>query len=100
VLLRSTLEQVTHRIVVWRRPPSLLAAARIYVSSEGGLRFLGRGMTQVDPALAARCRNGQARRHVAGHRRQRGTVSLGSVWIIPPLDYTDYTALRRRGRWC
>jgi len=25
--------------------------ARIYVSSEGGLRFLGRGMAQVDPAL-------------------------------------------------
>jgi len=51
VLLRSTLEQVTHRIIVRRRLPSPFAAARIYVSSEGGLRFLGLGMTQVDPAL-------------------------------------------------
>jgi FkbM family methyltransferase len=51
VLLRSGLEQVTHRIVVRRRLPAPFAAARIYVSSEGGLRFLGRSMTQADPAL-------------------------------------------------
>jgi FkbM family methyltransferase len=51
VLLRSALEQLTHRIVIRRRLPLPFAAARIYVSSEGGLRFLGRGMRQVDPAL-------------------------------------------------
>ena len=51
MLLRSTLEQVTHRIIVRRRLPWPFAAARIYVSSEGGLRFLGLGMTRVDPAL-------------------------------------------------
>jgi FkbM family methyltransferase len=51
LLLRSALEQVTHRIVVRRRLPPPFAAARIYVSSEGGLRYLGRGMTQADPPL-------------------------------------------------
>jgi FkbM family methyltransferase len=51
VLLRSALEQATHRIVVRRRLPAPFGAARIYVSSEGGLRFLGRGMARVDPAL-------------------------------------------------
>jgi FkbM family methyltransferase len=50
-VLRSALEQVTHRIVVRRRLPPPFAAARIYVSSEGGLRYLGRGMTQADPPL-------------------------------------------------
>jgi FkbM family methyltransferase len=49
--LRSALEQVTHRIVVRRRLPSPFAAARIYVSSEGGLRYLMRGMSKVDPPL-------------------------------------------------
>jgi FkbM family methyltransferase len=51
MLLRSALEQMTHRIVVRRRMPAPFAAARIYVSSEGGLRYLGRGMARVDPAL-------------------------------------------------
>lgn len=51
MLLRSALEQTTHRIVVRRRMPAPFAGARIYVSSEGGLRYLGRGMARVDPAL-------------------------------------------------
>jgi FkbM family methyltransferase len=51
VLLRSTLEQVTHRIVVRRRLPPPFNAARIYISSEGGLHLLGRGMTHADPKL-------------------------------------------------
>jgi FkbM family methyltransferase len=49
--LRSSLEQATHRIVVRRRLPAPFAAARIYVSSEGRLRYLARGMAQVDPPL-------------------------------------------------
>lgn len=49
--LRSVLEQTTHWIVVRRRLPAPFAAARIYVSSEGRLRYLGRGMAQVDPPL-------------------------------------------------
>jgi FkbM family methyltransferase len=49
--LRLALEQATHRIVVRRRLPSPFAAARIYTSSEGGLRYLARRMTQVDPVL-------------------------------------------------
>jgi FkbM family methyltransferase len=50
-MLRSVLEQVTHQVVVRRRLPPPFAAARIYVSSEGGLRYLARGMSQVDPRL-------------------------------------------------
>src|SRR5579872_3363261 len=48
--LRSALEQATHRIVVRRRLPPPFAGARIYVSTEGGLRYL-RSMARVDPAL-------------------------------------------------
>lgn len=49
--LRSVLEQATHRVVLRRRLPPPFAAARIYVSSEGRLRYLMRGMSQVDPPL-------------------------------------------------
>jgi FkbM family methyltransferase len=51
MLLRSSLEQATHRIVIRRRLPAPFAAGRIYVSSEGRLRYLARGMAQVDPPL-------------------------------------------------
>lgn len=49
--LRLALERVTHRMVVRRRLPPPFVGARIYVSTEGGLRYLARPMTQVDPAL-------------------------------------------------
>src|SRR5580692_1992448 len=49
--LRSALERSTHRLVVCRRLPPPFASARIYVSTEGGLRYLGRTMARVDPAL-------------------------------------------------
>jgi FkbM family methyltransferase len=51
MLLRSSLEQATHWMVVRRRLPAPFTAARIYVSSEGRLRYLARGMAQVDPPL-------------------------------------------------
>jgi FkbM family methyltransferase len=51
VLPRAVLEQATHRLVLRRRLPSPFDAARIYVSSEGGLRYLRRSMTGVDPNL-------------------------------------------------
>ena len=49
--LRLALEQATHRLVVRRRLPPPFEKARIYTSTEGGLRYLARRMTQVDPAL-------------------------------------------------
>ena len=49
--LRLVLEQASHRIVVRRRLPPPFEGARIYTSTEGGLRYLARRMTQVDPAL-------------------------------------------------
>ena len=49
--LRSALEQASHRVVVRRRLPPPFASARIYVSTEGGLRYLARAMREVDPAL-------------------------------------------------
>jgi len=49
--LRSVLERATHRIVVRRRLPAPFGKARIYVSTEGGLRYLIRAMPDVDPAL-------------------------------------------------
>jgi FkbM family methyltransferase len=50
-VLRSALEQATHRIVIPRRLPPPFDAARIYVSSEGRLRYLTHGMSRVDPPL-------------------------------------------------
>ena len=49
--LRSALERASHRIVVRRRLPPPFASARIFVSTEGGLRYLARAMAEVDPAL-------------------------------------------------
>lgn len=51
MLLRATLEQVSHRIVIRRRLPTPFAAARIYTSPEGGLRYLKPRMDSVDPVL-------------------------------------------------
>jgi len=50
-MLRSSLEQATDQIIIRRRLPAPFAAARMYVSSEGRLRYLARGMAQVDPPL-------------------------------------------------
>jgi FkbM family methyltransferase len=51
VVLRKALEQATHRFVVRRRLPRPFDAARIYASSEGGLRYLRPSMNNVDPSL-------------------------------------------------
>ncbi len=51
MLLRSVLERTTHRVVVRRRLPRPFSAARIYASTEGGLRYLRPRMAGVDPAL-------------------------------------------------
>ena len=48
---RSFAEQVTHRFVIRRRLPGPFQLARIYVSSEGGLRYLRPSMDRVDPRL-------------------------------------------------
>jgi FkbM family methyltransferase len=49
--LRLAVERMSHRVVVRRRLPPPFDGARIYVSTEGGLRYLARAMAQVDPAL-------------------------------------------------
>lgn len=49
--LRLALERASHRVVVRRRLPPPFEGGRIYVSTEGGLRYLARTMAQVDPAL-------------------------------------------------
>jgi FkbM family methyltransferase len=51
VSLRLALERASHRVVVRRRLPPPFEDARIYVSTEGGLRYLAHPMAQVDPAL-------------------------------------------------
>lgn len=51
MLVRTTLEQLTHRFTVRRRLPPPFDAARIYASSEGGLRYLRPRMNCVDQSL-------------------------------------------------
>lgn len=51
MLLRAVLEQVSHHLVIRRRLPPPFTAARIYTSSEGGLRYLKPRMDKVDPVL-------------------------------------------------
>lgn len=48
---RTLLERTTHRVVLYRRLPDPFRAARIYVSSEGGLRYLRPSMGKVDADL-------------------------------------------------
>lgn len=50
-MLRTALEQTTHRFVLRRRMPPPFDTARLYVSSEGGLRYLRPRLDGVDPAL-------------------------------------------------
>ncbi len=50
-MLRTTLEQTTHRLVLRRRLPAPFDTARIYASSEGGLRYLRPRLDGVDPVL-------------------------------------------------
>jgi FkbM family methyltransferase len=49
--LRFALERASHRAVIRRRLPPPFHGARIYVSTEGGLRYLTKRMAAVDPPL-------------------------------------------------
>lgn len=51
MLARPALERMTHRLAVRRRLPAPFNAARMYVSSEGGLRYLRRRLGGIDPTL-------------------------------------------------
>lgn len=50
-MLRGFAERLTHRIVVRRRLPDEFDRAPIFVSSEGGLRYLTKSMNEVSPEL-------------------------------------------------
>jgi FkbM family methyltransferase len=50
-LARTLLENATHRFVVSRRLPPPFTQVRIYISSEGGLRYLRPNLDRVDPTL-------------------------------------------------
>lgn len=49
-VVRALAERLTHRLVLRRRLPVPFQHVRIYTSTEGGLRYLGR-LESVDPAL-------------------------------------------------
>lgn len=48
---RPAAEQATHRLVLRRRLPAPFGQVKVYVSSEGGLRYLRPTLTQADPML-------------------------------------------------
>lgn len=50
---RSLAERVTHRLVLPRRLPAPFSDVRIFVSSEGGLRYLKPRLINLDPTLLA-----------------------------------------------
>jgi FkbM family methyltransferase len=50
-LWRPVAERLTHRFVMCRRLPAGFGQTRIYVSSEGGLRYLAPSLRTVDPNL-------------------------------------------------
>jgi FkbM family methyltransferase len=50
-MLRSLAERLTHRVVLRRRLPEAFDRLPMYVSSEGGLRYLGRSLGDADPML-------------------------------------------------
>jgi FkbM family methyltransferase len=50
-MLRSMLERSSHRLVVRRRLPVPFEPARIYASTEGGLRYLRLRTSGIDPTL-------------------------------------------------
>jgi FkbM family methyltransferase len=50
-VLRTVLENASRRLIFRRRLPDPFAAARIYASTEGGLRYLRPRAAGIDPAL-------------------------------------------------
>jgi FkbM family methyltransferase len=50
-MLRTALERSSHRLVIRRRLPAPFVPARIYASTEGGLRYLRLRTDGIDPAL-------------------------------------------------
>lgn len=50
---RATAERLTHRLVFRRRLPSEFGKMPIYVSTEGGLKYLLRRVERLDPVLLA-----------------------------------------------
>jgi FkbM family methyltransferase len=51
VQARALLERTTHRLIMRRHLPRPFRAGRIYVSSEGGLRYLRPSLTDIDADL-------------------------------------------------
>ena len=74
--LRLAVERAAHGVVVRRRLPPPFAGARIYVSTEGGLRYLARTMAGWTRRCSGSRPGRQAGRHRVGHRRQHGAVQL------------------------
>lgn len=63
MILRSFAERATRRLVLRRRLPEPFSSVRLFVSPEGGLRYLKPSLRTVDPVLLA-----LVRAHVqAGH---------------------------------
>jgi FkbM family methyltransferase len=50
-MLRMMLEQASHRLVIRRKLPDPFSQARIYASTEGGLRYLRPRASGIDPIL-------------------------------------------------
>lgn len=50
-MLRTLLERLTSPLVVKRRLPKAYGRAPMFVSSAGGLRYLFKPMSKVDPEL-------------------------------------------------
>jgi FkbM family methyltransferase len=50
-MLRAMLEQSSHRLVIRRKLPDPFSRARIYASTEGGLRYLRPRAKGIDPIL-------------------------------------------------
>jgi hypothetical protein len=84
VAARAALERTTHRLVIRRRLSPHFRAAKIYTSTEGGLRYLRSSMTKVDPILsqlaAELVRPGHAVWDVGASRSLFSPATTGGCW--------------------
>lgn len=83
--LRSYVERATHRFVLRRRLPEPFSSVRLFVSSEGGLRYLKPSLRTVDPVLLAlvreHIRSGQIVWDVGANL---GLFSFAAAWAAGP----------------
>lgn len=84
MIVRSFAERATHRLVLRRRLRGPFSSVRLFVSSEGGLRYLKPSLRTVDPVLLALVRHVQVGHVVWDVGANVGLFTFAAAWAAGP----------------